>query len=411
MQVNQTLTVPEPERVAALHRLNLVSSAAEERFDRITRMAKERFGVPMAVVTLVDAVNTVVKAPEEMTHVVVPREQSFCNVAIETPDILMVTDATADSRFATLPSVLKDSGIRFYAGRPLNAEPGARVGTLCLYDTKPREFSADELRQLDELGVWAEAELQDSADRNRARFIQQALLPTLPAASGYDVAGLCLPKTDVGGDFYSWRELGEHMSLAIADVMGKGTAAALMAATVRSALHSTVVPDPGVALGVASELLARDLECTSTFATAFLATLNMATGVLRYADAGHGLSIVVSPDGSYRRLHGDGLPLGIGEAGSWTTHTVELQPGEMLATFTDGVLDLFDGTLKALDHVTALIAGTDPAQAVSKLRSLQEQTIADDDFTALIVRRRPGNSVELGAPAPTTAHIQQRRAG
>lgn len=385
----------ERDRVAALQRLNLVDSPAEERFDRITRTAKNLFDVPIAAVTLVDDANLHVKSPQ--TTLVIPREESFCNQAITDPGILVVPDATADRRFAQLPGVSGPAGIRFYAGRPLNAAPGMRVGTLCLYDTSPRELSADQLCQLDELGAWAEAELQDSADRDRARSIQQALLPSAaPAAEGYEVLGMFLPRSEVGGDFYSWKEEGPMLHLAIADVMGSGTGAALMAATVRGAIHRTGASDPGTALDIASDLLNRDLERTATFATAFLATLDRGTGTLSYADAGHGLSMIVSPDGSYTRLHAHGLPLGLGEPGSWVTSTAVLRPGDTLASFTDGVLDLYDGTLAALDEVAALIAGAEPAAVLKEIGHLNDQGVPDDDLSAGLVRRLPVESAADG---------------
>jgi serine phosphatase RsbU (regulator of sigma subunit) len=330
-----------------------------------------------------------VKSPQNLARSFVPREETFCDATIASPNILVVPDATADLRFAQLPDVTGGKGVRFYAGRPLSAEPGMNVGTLCLFDTRPRELTPIELEQLDELGAWAEAEIQDSADRDRARAVQQALLPKTfsPAGSGYELDGMFLPKADVGGDFYTWHESGGYLHMAIADVMGKGTAAALMAATVRVAIHSTSTPDPATVLDLTGSLLADDLDRTSTFATAFVAALNLATGELRYVDAGHGLTMIVSPDGTYRRLNGKGLPLGIGEPGSWPTSTTVLRPGETLASFTDGVLDLYGGTLGALDELCTLITGSAPSDVTETLRSLNTQNAPDDDLTAMIIRR------------------------
>ena len=389
MPLDQTPPVTESDRMAALNRLNLMDSPAEERFDRITRAAKEMFGVPGAAVTLLDTERLFVKSPRDLSGRFVPREETFCDVAISSPDICVVPDATADVRFAELPDVAGPTGIRFYAGRPLNAEPGTRVGTLCLYDVRTRELSADELRRLDELGAWAEAELQDSADRDRARIVQEAMLPAEAEMLGHEIAGLFLPKDEVGGDFYSWRQQGMNLSLVMADVMGKGTAAALMAATVRSAIHSIDSEDPGEAMGIAGSRLGGDLEQTATFATAFFATVDTTSGTLRYADAGHGLSLILSPDGSHRRLHGTGLPLGLGESDSWQTCTDVLLPGQMLAIFTDGVLDLYDGSLEALAKVAAAIAGMAPTAAVDALRALHADSVPDDDLSAIFVRRLP----------------------
>lgn len=388
----------EQGRIAALHRLKLMDTPSEERFDRITRAARELLGVPLAAVNLLDSDRLFVKSPQGLQRSVIPRDQTFCDAAIKAPGILVVPDATVDGRFAELPDVAGGRGVRFYAGRPLNAEPGTRVGTLCFFDTRPREPSATELGQLDELGAWAEAEIQDSADRDRARAVQQALLPsTAPAGPDYDVAGICLPKADVGGDFYSWQESDGTLRLAIADVVGKGTAAALMAATVRSAIRSSATTHPDTALDIAGGLLARDLERTSTFATAFVAALDTATGQLRFADAGPGLTIIVSPDGSHRRLHGSGLPLGIGDPGSWSTSNTTLGPGETLASFTAGVLDLYGGTLTTLDQLAGLIKATDPSGVTDILRSLHTRTEAEDDLTAILVRRRSDTIMERDA--------------
>ncbi|MET1089392.1 MAG: GAF domain-containing SpoIIE family protein phosphatase [Arthrobacter sp.] len=379
----------DQSRIAALHSLQLMDTPAEERFDGITRAARELFGVPLAAVNLLDSDHLFVKSPQGMARSLVPPEETFCDATITAPEILVVPDATADRSFAGLPDVAGGRGVRFYAGRPLTAEPGTRVGTFCLFDTRPRELSAAELQQLDELGAWAEAEIQDSADRDRARAVQQALLPgTTPAGPEYQVAGLCLPRTDVGGDFYSWQESGGNLRMAIADVMGKGTAAALIAATVRIAIHSTDIQHPGSVLDIASGLLTNDLDRTSTFATAFLATLETATGNLQYADAGHGLTMIVSPDGSHRRLHGNGLPLGFGEPGSWATSTTTLGPGDTLASFTDGVLDLYGGTLAALGELAAILTDTDPSGVIQTLRSRHARAESDDDLTAILVRRR-----------------------
>ncbi len=191
----------------------------------------------------------------------------------------------------------------------------------------------------------------------------------------------------MGGNFYSWRGSEGGVDLVLADVMGKGTAAALMAATIRSAVHSSAGRLPGAVLDRLSRLLARDLESTATFATAFLARLEPATGRLEYADAGHGLSIIVAPDGSYRRLRCRGLPPGLGEPGSWPTAYAVLAPGETLASFTDGVLDLYDGTLAALDDVAALVRDHAPAGLTSLLQDLHRETQPDDDVTAIFVTR------------------------
>ncbi|MET1089728.1 MAG: SpoIIE family protein phosphatase, partial [Arthrobacter sp.] len=378
----------ERARVSALHSLELMGTAPEERFDRITRIARELFDVPDALVNFIDEDKQFTKSGSLPGPRTIKRLDSFCDVTISSPDMLVVEDATADPRFASKPDTTGGRGIRFYAGRPLSIIGGHRVGTLCIYDTKPRQLNREDRRKLDELGAWVEGELRDSMDLDRAHDVQQALLPATSAgAPSFEIAGDCLPAGRVGGDFYTWKETGGILDLTLADVMGKGTAAALMAATIRAAVHSAGAKEPADAFEEVARDLEHDLDVTGIFATAFRARLDVRTGELLYADAGHGLTLVVAPDGSYRQLRGKGLPLGLGGPGSWQTSATTLDRGAVLVSFTDGVLDLYDGTLKALDHVAELVARhRAPSELTGAFRALAATSKQDDDITVVVLR-------------------------
>lgn len=379
----------EQERVAALHSLNLMGTDPEERFDRITRIARELFHVPVAAVNLLDDKELFIKSPTVPGARTMDRADTFCDVTISGPDLLVVEDAAADPRFASKPDVAGGRGVRFYAGRPLTINGEHRVGTLCLFDSKSRVLSEADRRVLDELGSWAERELYDSMDLDRAHDVQQALLPSSsPGAPSYELAGMNLPAHRVGGDFYTWNEADSYLDVTLADVMGKGTAAALMAATVRAATNAAGTAEPSAAFNHASQTLAEDLDATGVFATGFRCRLNLKTGELRYADAGHGLSLIVSPDGEYRQLRSPGLPLGLGGPGSWQANETKLQPGQVLVSFTDGVLDLYDGTLAALDEVAELVRQhPHPSTLIEALRRLAPVKKRDDDITVIALRR------------------------
>jgi serine phosphatase RsbU (regulator of sigma subunit) len=242
---------------------------------------------------------------------------------------------------------------------------------------------------LDELGAWAEGELHDSMDLDRAHEVQQALLPASnPGAPSYELAGTCLPARGVGGDFYTWTETDGIIDLTLADVMGKGTAAALMAATVRAAVHSVGAAEPAAAFEQVAQDLEHDLDVTGIFATAFRARVDLESGDLRYADAGHGLSLIVASDGSHRQLRGGGLPLGLGGPGSWQTETTSLHPGEILVSFTDGVLDLYGGTLDALADVAELVwLHPEPTGLIRAFSTLAPAGKREDDITVIALRR------------------------
>ena len=151
--------VDEATRVGTLRALDILDTAAEERFDRLTRLAKRLFGVPIALVSLVDTNRQWFKSCDGLGATETPREISFCGHAILSDDILVIPDALLDDRFCDNPLVVDDPHIRFYAGCPLRAPNGSRLGTLCLIDRAPRMFDADELQPLRDLAHMAEQEL------------------------------------------------------------------------------------------------------------------------------------------------------------------------------------------------------------------------------------------------------------
>lgn len=152
--------VDEASRLQQLRSLNVLDTAPEERFDRLTRLARRLFNVPMSLVTLVDQDRQWFKSSFGFAPTETPRSVSFCGHAILQDDIMMVADARDDERFHDNPAVAGDPGIRFYAGYPLTVTSGARLGTLCLLDTQPRTLDEEERDLLRDLGRMAEQELE-----------------------------------------------------------------------------------------------------------------------------------------------------------------------------------------------------------------------------------------------------------
>ena len=149
----------EPQRLAALQRLQILDTAPEERFDRITRLASALFDAPVALVTLVDADRQWFKSRVGAGQQESSREVSFCAHAIHQPEPLVVTDALNDDRFADNPMVSGGPRVRFYAGHPLATPDGYRVGTLCVVDTRPRQPTAQQLTLLADLAALVQREL------------------------------------------------------------------------------------------------------------------------------------------------------------------------------------------------------------------------------------------------------------
>ncbi len=152
------LTADEPERLRALRDAGVLDSPAEERFDRITRLARRVFDVPIALVSLVDAERQWFKSHQGLDVRETHREISFCAHAIHDDRVFIVPDALTDPRFADNPAVTGEIRARFYAGRPIRMF-GRRVGTLCLVDRRPRELRDDDVRALNDLATLVEEEL------------------------------------------------------------------------------------------------------------------------------------------------------------------------------------------------------------------------------------------------------------
>jgi phosphoribosyl 1,2-cyclic phosphodiesterase len=141
----------EEMRLNALHALDLLDTDAEDRFDRFTEQACERFGVPIALITFVDRDRQWFKSRRGIDLAQSPRDQSFCAHTILGPDVMQVPDVLHDPRFADSPAVVGPLRVRFYAGAPLALENGSRVGTLCIADHRPRlldDAQLDALRRL-----------------------------------------------------------------------------------------------------------------------------------------------------------------------------------------------------------------------------------------------------------------------
>jgi hypothetical protein len=379
-------------RVRALEDLGVLDTGPEERFDRITRLAQHLFGVASASVNLLDKDRQYIKSVHGRPLIDGPRVEAICDYTIRTADTLVVEDVTADERFAAYTAVTGAPHVRFYAGHPLEAPGGHRIGTLCLTDERPRRFGPREQTLLRELAEWVQNELTRSAELEQAAEVQRRLLPRhSPQIPGYEVAGACLPSRGVGGDFFDWYcTPDDELAVTLGDVMGKGLAAAIIMATVRAAMRSTArAPGPAAAVAEAAATLQEDLEETGTLVTLCHAWLSPGEGMLRYADAGHGLMLLVRADGSTRRPTGGGLPVGITADERWDDGGVVMRPGDTVVAFSDGLLDLYDGTLAALDRIVEVVSECGGAQeVVDRLTAMTRGAgLLDDDVTVLTIRR------------------------
>jgi len=148
-----------------LHQLKLLDTPASESFDRITRMASQIFGLPVAAVSLTDRDRQWFKSRVGVAHRSIPRDKAPCAQVAEATQPLIIEDLLADPYYAD--SVLGQAGTRFYAGAPLVTRDGYGLGALCVLGTEPRQASAVEMATLADLAamVMAQIELQHAFGR------------------------------------------------------------------------------------------------------------------------------------------------------------------------------------------------------------------------------------------------------
>lgn len=153
------IPINEKDRLKSLKSLNILDTAPEERFDRLTRMAQRIFGVPIALVSLVDDNRQWFKSCAGLGVTETPRDISFCGHAILGDDVFIIPDAQKDVRFSDNPLVIDYPNVRFYAGCPIKAPDGNKLGTLCIIDDIPRTLSNEDIGVIKDLANIVEQEI------------------------------------------------------------------------------------------------------------------------------------------------------------------------------------------------------------------------------------------------------------
>jgi diguanylate cyclase (GGDEF)-like protein len=147
--------VAEAGRLEALDRFDVMDTQREEAFDRITRLIRDIFDLPVAIVSMIDGHRQWYKAYEGLENREVSRDETFCKYTLQDLTPLVVPDARDDARFARNPLVTSAPQIRFYAGTPLRTHDGHNIGTVCAIGFEPRVFTARESAILTDLAALA----------------------------------------------------------------------------------------------------------------------------------------------------------------------------------------------------------------------------------------------------------------
>ncbi|MCK0713641.1 EAL domain-containing protein [Chromohalobacter sarecensis] len=174
-----TLKRHEQRRLHALHETGLLDTPPEERFDRLTRIAKQHYQVDTTLFTLIDAKRQWFKSKQNLGMDTTPRRHAFCTHTIQQNSIYIVEDAANDPLFYKNPLVTSAPFIRFYAGIPLRDPTGFKIGTLCLIDSAPRDASHMDFSILRSLAAILEEELErehlNAANQEKKRLLSEAI--------------------------------------------------------------------------------------------------------------------------------------------------------------------------------------------------------------------------------------------
>jgi sigma-B regulation protein RsbU (phosphoserine phosphatase) len=264
-----------------------------------------------------------------------------------------------------------------------------------LYDTMKERLEQRnvELQHSVELGA-ARLEMQDQ-ELNRAREIQQSLLPsTIPQILGFEVAGAWQPASTVGGDYYDVLRFGDHkLGICIADVVGKGVSAALLMANVQAAVRAFASDSvsPAQVCGKVNRLLCDNIA-TGKFVTFLYGILDGKKRTFQYCNAGHPYPILMSGDHTHM-LEGGGAVLGVFPDWSYEDSIVKLRAGDRLYLFTDGITEATNKSGKEFEE--ASIAAFANANGTLTAKELNGRLLAQvsvfcgaqfqDDATLLVI--------------------------
>ena len=205
----------EQERLEALVRYGILDTARDEAFDRITALAADLLQVPIALITLVDQNRQWFKSAHGLAATATPREGGFCAYTVTCEAPAIITDASADSRFATHPMVVGDPHIRLYAGAPLVTHDGYVLGTLCVIDSEVRVFEDRQLQLLTTLAALVMDQIETRywahlLSQEEARRMQRELELSASRAAAAELRQLSIRSADLDRAKMSFLNTASH---------------------------------------------------------------------------------------------------------------------------------------------------------------------------------------------------------
>jgi serine phosphatase RsbU (regulator of sigma subunit)/pSer/pThr/pTyr-binding forkhead associated (FHA) protein len=334
---------------------------------------------------------------------------------------VLTSDAQTDPRFAGGTVMLQ--GVRSVLAVPLGV--GTNVFGIIYADSplSDNRFTGDHLKVLTTLASVAAIRVENARlteeqiERERlereqqvASEIQQRFLPSkAPQVDGYELQGISFPCYEIGGDYYDFirREDG-RLVVALGDVSGKGTAAALLMSSLHAAVHAQADTHDSLVktIGAVNKYLVESIP-PNRFVTLFYGELDPGKGALSFLNAGHNPPLIVHAGGTMEQLASGGLPLGILENAEFREGRTKLYPGDVLVVYSDGVSEAVNpnGEEFGATRLYEVVARNLDASASgirdrieSALTKFCQGTPAADDITLVIVKRQ-AEAAEISAAA------------
>jgi phosphoserine phosphatase RsbU/P len=325
---------------------------------------------------------------------------------------VLTSDAQHDPRFASGTVVLQ--GVRSVLAVPLGVTD--KVFGIIYADSPIAEgrFTEDHLKVLTTLASVAAIRVENARliearlERERlerelalASEIQQRFQPTAPPhVNGYELQGISFPCYEIGGDYYDFIEREDgRLVIALGDVSGKGTAAALLMSSLHAAIHAQSASHNTLSatISAVNRYLADNIPA-NRFVTLFYAELDPESGALSFLNAGHNPPLIVHSAGTVEQLASGGLPLGIKPDAEYREGRTQMQQGDVLVIYSDGVTEAVSpsgeefGATRLYEVVSRNIEASAAGirdRIESSLTKFAQGTSAADDITLVIVKRQP----------------------
>jgi phosphoserine phosphatase RsbU/P len=395
----------------------LASSTLDETLDQVASLVFEAVPAERVIIMLRDE-----KAGEMEIKVARMRgeddpieevrlSRAIMTEVMENGKSVLTSDAQHDPRFSSQTIVLQ--GIRSVLAVPLSVDERHVFG-LIYADSPTNEvtFTSEHLGILTTLASVASIRVENASlleERiNRERMerelelateIQQRFQPSgPPSIEGYEFQGISFSCYEIGGDYYDFIERGDGKVLvALGDVSGKGTAAALLMSSLHAAIHAQIAAKSTLdeTVTAVNEYLAENTPA-NRFVTLFIGELEPTAGEFRFINAGHNPPLLAHADGTVEQLESGGLPLGIMPFAEYEAGTVTLTRGDVLVIYSDGVSEANNLAEEefGLDRLSQVIRAN-VSRSAAAIRDKVESSLSEftgtaapnDDITLVIVKR------------------------